>query len=83
MSHACVDSSCLVGLALGERGANRLRKRLLGFDRLRSSNLAEAEVPAALRREEVSGGKDLLTWIDRVKPSRPLTPKIHSVLEAG
>jgi predicted nucleic acid-binding protein len=83
MTRAYVDSSCLVGLAFGEAGASRLRKRLLGFDRLLSSNLLEAEVRAALRREGVPGGDDLLTWIDWVMPSRPLTEEIRWVLAGG
>jgi predicted nucleic acid-binding protein len=83
MTRAYLDSSCLVGLAFGEGEATRWRKRLLGFDQLLSSNLLEAEVRAALLREGVAGGDELLTWVDWVLPSRPLSQEIQQVLGAG
>lgn len=66
-----------------------MERRLAGFDRLLSSNLLEAEVRAALRREEVraatrhearKAGDDLLSWVDWVIPSRPLSQEIRAVL---
>ena len=83
MKRAYVDSSCLVGVALGEGAAARLRKRLLGFDQLFSSNLLEAEVRSALRREGVTGEEDLLSWVDWVIPSRPLSGEMRTVLDTG
>lgn len=83
MTRAYLDSSCLVGVAFGEPKATRMKRRLLGFDQLLSSNLLEAEVRATLQREAVSGGDDLLSWIDWVLPSRPLSQEIQRVLEMG
>jgi uncharacterized protein with PIN domain len=51
---AYVDSSCLVAVAFGEPGADRLSKELDGFDLLLSSNLLEAELRSALAREQVA-----------------------------
>jgi predicted nucleic acid-binding protein len=92
MKRAYVDSSCLVALAFGDGKVKGLRKRLRGFDQLLSSNLLEAEVRAAMRREGVDtaalseegkGGDDLLSWVDWVMPSRPLSVEIQAVLTAG
>ena len=89
MTWAYVDSSCLVAVAFEESDAASLKRRLAGFDRLLSSNLLEAEVRAALRREEVGAATrhdvrkaddDLLSWVDWVIPSRPLTQEIRAVL---
>ena len=39
MKAAYVDTSCLVAIAFGEKGAASLGRRLEGFDELFSSNL--------------------------------------------
>jgi predicted nucleic acid-binding protein len=92
MTWAYVGSSCLVALAFGEGNVAGLKKRLKGFDELLSSNLLEAEVRAALRREGVEApehpgagraGEDLLSWVAWVMPSRPLSDEIRTVLAAG
>ena len=89
MTWAYVDSSCLVAIAFKESNAAGLRKRVAGFDRLLSSNLLEAEVRAAFRREELGAatrhearkaGDDLLSWVDWVIPSRPLSQEIRAIL---
>lgn len=82
MRLAYVDTSCLVAVALGERGAGTLARRLSGFQRLFSSNLLEAELRAALAREEVADDcGPLLSWIGWVYPDRPLSPEFRRVLE--
>jgi predicted nucleic acid-binding protein len=83
MRVAYVDTSCLVAIAFGERGATALARRLAGFDRLVASNLLEAELLAACSREGSEpdpGLTDSLTWI---LPDRPLHDEIRAVLDAG
>lgn len=83
MKIAYVDTSCLVAVALGERGAAAVERRLARFDRLVSSNLLEAELRAALRREGVEGASRVLSSITWLLPDRPLSAEIAAVLEAG
>jgi hypothetical protein len=80
---AYVDTSCLVAIAFGERGAKRLASRLEDFDELLSSNLLEAELRSAFHREEVPFEPDLLSWITWVQPDRPLGREMGRVLEVG
>ncbi len=83
MSVAYVDTSCLVAVAFGERGASALVRRLERADELLSSNLLEAELRAAFVRESVDGGDDLLTWLSWVLPNRTLSDEITTVLSCG
>lgn len=84
MKLAYVDTSCLVAIAFAERGHRALARRLTGRDRLFASNLLEAELRAAFRREDVPD-EDLpyLSWITWVHPHRPLTPEYRRVLDRG
>ena len=84
MNAAYVDSSCLVAIAMGEAEAGSVKRALLRCDRLFSSNLLEAELRAALAREEVVVSPDpLLARISWVLPDRPLTREFTEVLDAG
>lgn len=84
MKVAYVDTSCLVAVAFSEAGAARLKRSLASFDILLSSNLLEAELRAALRRENVGADPgDLLSAISWVYPDRPLTAEITMVLGTG
>ena len=83
MSVAYVDTSCLVAVAFGERGASALVRRLERADELLSSNLLEAELRAAFVRESVDGGDDLLTWLSWVLPNRTLSDEITTILSCG
>lgn len=80
---AYVDTSCLVAIALGERGAVALQRRLSTFDIFVASNLLEAELRAALVREGVDAEPDLLVAISWVLPDRPLHAEIRRVLATG
>ncbi|MEO5588545.1 MAG: PIN domain-containing protein [Gemmatimonadaceae bacterium] len=80
---AYVDTSCIVSIAFGERGAKAVRKRLGEFDELVSSNLLEAELMSAFAREGVTMDVDMLSSISWVIPDRTLTEEISSVLTAG
>ncbi len=83
MKAAYVDTSCLVAIAFGEKGAASFGRRLEGFDELFSSNLLEAEFRASLVREEVDDATDLLSWFTWVLPDQALSREIGEVLAAG
>lgn len=80
MSVAYVDTSCLVAVAFGEPVAESLGGRLGRYDELVSSNLLEAELRSALKREGVEDGADLLAGLTWVLPDRRLTAEIERVL---
>jgi PIN domain nuclease of toxin-antitoxin system len=46
-----LDSSGLLAMILLEPGSTKVAERIQGFDRFFSSNLLEAEIRSALRRE--------------------------------
>jgi len=84
MTVAYIDTSCLVAIAFDEPAAKTLRRQLARYDRLISSNLLEAELRSALRREKVeSSPDDLLSVVTWLLPHRPLTSEISRVLERG
>jgi hypothetical protein len=80
---AYVDSSCILAIALGERGAAAIERRLGAFDQLASSNLLEAEVCAAFAREGVPSDAPILSTLAWIVPERPLHGEIARVLDAG
>jgi predicted nucleic acid-binding protein len=83
MKVAYADTSCLVAIAFGERGAAALARRLEGFDVLAASDLLEAELRSAFLREDVGQEPAMLGAISWVVPDRPLHAEIATVLEAG
>ena len=83
MKVAYVDTSCLVAIAFGERGAAALGRRLEGFDELLSSNLLEAELRASFVRENVEPDASYLDSIGWILPDRPLSQEMSAVLAAG
>ena len=83
MKVAYVDTSCLVAIAFGEKGATALRCRLEGFDELLSSNLLEAELRASFVRENVEPDASYLDSIVWILPDRPLSREMSVVLAAG
>lgn len=80
---AYVDTSCLVAIAFGERGAAALARRLATFDERASSNLLEAEIRAAFVREDIAFDPDFMSSLSWVIPDRPLHAEIARVLAAG
>jgi predicted nucleic acid-binding protein len=81
---AYVDSSCVLAVLFEESGFQGLRSKLESFDDLFSSNLLEAEVRAAVKREDLAARPDeILAWISWVHPDRPLTPEFHEVMKTG
>lgn len=84
MRAAYVDTSCLVAVAFAEPGSADLALSLQSFDILLSSNLLEAELRSAIRREKTRADPvDLLAAISWVHPDRPLTEEITIVLDSG
>jgi len=81
MKAAYVDTSCLVAIAFSEPGSKEVARTLRSYDELFSSNLLEAELRSALRREEIDGDPgDLLAMLSWVHPDRPLTGEMKTVL---
>jgi uncharacterized protein with PIN domain len=78
-----LDTSCLVAIAFGEPGYEAVAARLESMDQLYTSNLLEAELRAALRRERVRHDDALTAGLSWVLPDRPLSAEIATVLEAG
>lgn len=84
MNVAYVDTSALLAVAFGEPGGAAMAKALRGFDRLVSSNLLEAELRAAFRREgALDDPTPLLQTISWINPERPLSQEIRRVVAAG
>jgi PIN domain nuclease of toxin-antitoxin system len=84
MRVAYVDTSCLVAIAFAEAGSAAVARSLQAHDVLLSSNLLEAELRAALRRDNVMADpSELLSSIVWVHPDRALTGEITTVLGAG
>lgn len=84
MKVAYIDTSCLVAIAFGERGAAALARRLDYYDELVSANLLEAELRSAFVREGVEpDATTLLGAVSWVIPDRFLTAEITRVLESG
>lgn len=83
MSVAYVDASAIVALAFGEDGAAALVERLAGHSRLVSSNLLEAELRAACRREGQPLPAHLLDRIGWIHADRPLSAEMKAALVVG
>lgn len=83
MRVAYVDTSALLAVLFGEPSATRMQAELNSADELISSNLLEAELRAAFKREDVEFDEDVLTALGWVMPNRPLTHEIEAVLAAG
>jgi hypothetical protein len=84
MSFAYVDTSCLVAIAFDEAGAAKTAMRLRRFERLLSSNVLEAELRSALKREGVEGRpQHLLSWLTWIYPNRPLTAEFERITALG
>ena len=84
MQAAYLDTSCLVAIAFGKPGSDRMRDELVRMDRILSSTLLESEFLAAAEREGLrTEALRLLAPIDWIHPGRRLTPEIERVLETG
>ena len=83
MRGAYVDTSVVVAIAFSEPGAAAVARRLSEFEDVTASNLVEAELRSACRRERRLVDRTLLDELKWIHTSRPLTREIARVLEAG
>lgn len=83
MRVAYVDTSCLVAIAFQEPGFEDWPRRLESYDALVTANLTEAEFRAALHREGVEGGDQILHSLSWLLPDRPLAVEIDRALRVG
>jgi predicted nucleic acid-binding protein len=83
VSRAYVDSSCIVAIAFREAGGERASLRMFGYEKVASSNLLEAEVRAAARREGRQLAPTIMQDIQWIQPQRALSGEICAVVEAG
>ena len=83
MRTAYVDTSALAAIVFGENAAEEMARRLGSFRRVLSSNLLEAELRAALAREDAAYSPSYVEQIDWIFPDRPLGPEMDTVLEVG
>lgn len=83
MSVAYIDASAIVAVAFGEDGAASLAATLAGHSRLVSSNLLEAELRAACRREGQVVPAHLLDRIGWIHADRPLSAEMKAALVIG
>lgn len=83
MKLAYIDTSYLIAIVFGERASSSLRKKLLKFDRLLSSNLLEAEFLSTLRRESVDIKivQETLEPISWIYPNQTLTNEFNKILK--
>lgn len=83
MSRLFVDTSALVALAFEEPGHEWLVDRLASARDRFAAPLLESEFRAALLREEVQDGLELLEAFRWVLPDRPLSAELDRVFAAG
>jgi predicted nucleic acid-binding protein len=80
---AYVDSSIVAAIVFGESGAKQLARRLQSCQQLFSSQLLEAEVRSAARRERRPVDEGWFAGLTWVMPSRSLSAELTRVLETG
>jgi predicted nucleic acid-binding protein len=80
---AYVDTSCLVAIAFGEKGATATERRIAEFDEIVASNFLEAELRSAFARERAEFAVSAVSQLSWLIPDRPLTDEIARVLEGG
>ncbi len=84
MKGAYVDTSCLAAIAFGEPGSAELASQISDLGQRYSSNLLEAELRAAFKREETSEGlEELLDQIAWILPDRPLAKELRTLTDVG
>lgn len=83
MRAAYVDTSVIAAIAFDEPEAAAALARLEEFDLLVASDLLDAELRAALRREGAAPDPALTARLSWLLPDRPLRVEIDHVLQHG
>ena len=83
MNIAYIDTSVLTAIAFDEPGAEECASSLDKFTHLVSSNLLEAEIRAAFKREHLEFQESTIADIEWILPNRTLTPEFSEILQAG
>lgn len=83
MTGLFLDTSALVALAFEEPEHDAVGKLLTSGSDLFAAPLLEAEFRAALAREQVEGGLELLDAFRWVLPDRTLSPELDRVYSRG
>ncbi len=83
MSVAFVDTSVLLALAFREPHATNLARRMTEFGTIYASDLLEAELRSACRREHAPVDMTMIDELEVVVPPRSLREEISRVLAAG
>lgn len=83
MNFAYVDTSVLTAIAFDEPSAEECASSLDKFTHLVSSNLLEAEIRAAFKRENLEFQESTIADIEWILPNRTLTPEFSEILQAG
>jgi predicted nucleic acid-binding protein len=83
LSSAFVDTSVLLAMMFRESRATLMQSRLESYDSVFASDLAEAELRSACRRERTEVDEMLLAPLELVFPPRSLRGEIVRVLDAG
>lgn len=83
MKFAYIDTSVLTAIAFDEPDAEECASRLDKFTHLVSSNLLEAEIRAAFKREHIQFQESSIADIEWILPNRTLTPEFSEVLQTG
>jgi predicted nucleic acid-binding protein len=83
VSVAYADASVFASLAFREPDAGRVRRRLVGFDRVVTSVFTEAELASALRREGIALSESPLLGVQLIGAPDALSQEIDAVLGTG
>ena len=83
MSTAFVDTSVILAVAFREGDFRRVAERLRDFDTVYASDLLEAELRSACRRDNRAVEERLLESLDVVHPPRSVSAEMQRVLHAG
>ena len=83
MSIAYVDTSAIASVVLKDDGWEAVAHTIASFSSLVSSNLLEAELRSACRRERLPFTDDLTRGISWVIPNRSLGSEFEMALDVG